>query len=326
MVDAEVFSFEDRDGEFNVFDFLGCANNGLYYEPPVNLLDLERLLKRGVHHASALRAKINILKVTFVPTKYLSRSEFEKLAFNFLVTGNGYLELVRNRAGGVMQAENRLAVYMRRASDLRDFVYLRNNWGSKFERLPGRDVVHIMEPDLRQEIYGVPYYLAALSSIELNSAATKFRVRYYRNGSHAGFILYATDDKIDEAGWALVKQELRKAKGGGNFNNLLLRAPNGNPEGVKLIPIAEVGAKDEFLNIKGVSAEDMMAAHRVPPALMGIVPKASGGLGDAITAAKVFARNEVAPLQQTFLDVNDRLGIEVFRFEEYAVERTDAAA
>lgn len=326
MVDAEVFSFEDRDGEFNVFDFLGCANNGLYYEPPVNLLDLERLLKRGVHHASALRAKINILKVTFVPTKYLSRSEFEKLAFNFLVTGNGYLELVRNRAGGVMRAENRLAVYMRRASDLRDFVYLRNNWGSKFERLPGRDVVHIMEPDLRQEIYGVPYYLAALSSIELNSAATKFRVRYYRNGSHAGFILYATDDKIDEAGWALVKQELRKAKGGGNFNNLLLRAPNGNPEGVKLIPIAEVGAKDEFLNIKGVSAEDMMAAHRVPPALMGIVPKATGGLGDAITAAKVFARNEVAPLQQTFLDVNDRLGIEVFRFEEYAVERTDAAA
>nr|DAT82294.1 MAG TPA: portal vertex protein [Caudoviricetes sp.] len=326
MVDAEVFSFEDRDGEFNVFDFLGCANNGLYYEPPVNLLDLERLLKRGVHHASALRAKINILKVTFVPTKYLSRSEFEKLAFNFLVTGNGYLELVRNRAGGVMRAENRLAVYMRRASDLRDFVYLRNNWGSKFERLPGRDVVHIMEPDLRQEIYGVPYYLAALSSIELNSAATKFRVRYYRNGSHAGFILYATDDKIDEAGWALVKQELRKAKGGGNFNNLLLRAPNGNPEGVKLIPIAEVGAKDEFLNIKGVSAEDMMAAHRVPPALMGIVPKATSGLGDAITAAKVFARNEVAPLQQTFLDVNDRLGIEVFRFDEYVVERSDAAA
>ena len=326
MVDAEVFSFEDRDGEFNVFDFLGCANNGLYYEPPVNLLDLERLLKRGVHHASALRAKINILKVTFVPTQYLSRSEFEKLAFNFLVTGNGYLELVRNRAGGVMRAENRLAVYMRRSSDLRDFVYLRNNWGSKFERLPGRDVVHIMEPDLRQEIYGVPYYLAALSSIELNSAATKFRVRYYRNGSHAGFILYATDDKIDEAGWALVKQELRKAKGGGNFNNLLLRAPNGNPEGVKLIPIAEVGAKDEFLNIKGVSAEDMMAAHRVPPALMGIVPKATSGLGDAITAAKVFARNEVAPLQQTFLDVHDRLGIEVFRFDEYVVERSDAVA
>lgn len=173
---------------------------------------------------------------------------------------------------------------------------------------------------------GVPYYLAALSSIELNSAATKFRVRYYRNGSHAGFILYATDDKIDEAGWALVKQELRKAKGGGNFNNLLLRAPNGNPEGVKLIPIAEVGAKDEFLNIKGVSAEDMMTAHRVPPALMGIVPKATSGLGDAITAAKVFARNEVASLQQTFLDVNDRLGIEVFRFDEYVVERSDAAA
>ncbi len=37
-------------------------------------------------------------------------------------------------------------------------------------------------------------------------------------------------------------------------------------------------------------------------------------------------RHLVAPLQQTFLDVNDRLVIEVFRFDEYAVERSDAAA
>ena len=88
-IDMEVFSFEDLPGEHGLFDFLGCLNNGVYYETPVSWLDVVRLLEKGVHHASAIQAKINILKVTFEPTRYLSRAEFEKLAFNYLVLGNG---------------------------------------------------------------------------------------------------------------------------------------------------------------------------------------------------------------------------------------------
>jgi len=47
-----------------------------------------------------------------------------------------------------------------------------------------------MEPDINQEIYGLPEYLSALKSAWLNESATLFRYRYYQNGSHAGFILY----------------------------------------------------------------------------------------------------------------------------------------
>lgn len=314
----DVFSWEDYDGLHSVFDFTGCLNNGRYFEPPVSWFGVEKLLRQGVHHSSALQAKLNILKVTFTPTKFLSRGEFEKLAFNFLVLGNGYLEIQRNRLGEMLSLKSRLALYMRRASNLKDFVYLRSDLlGLEYEELSGSDVVHIMQPNLRQEIYGMPYYLAAMDSVELNAAATRFRVRYYQNGSHAGFILYSTDSTIDEEGWANIKSQLRSAKGAGNFKNMVIRSPNGNPDGLKLIPISEVAAKDDFLNIKQVSAEDMLAIHRVPPSLMGIVPKSAGGLGDAATAAKVFATNEVAPLQQAFLDVNERLGVEVFQFAPY---------
>ena len=315
---VDVFFWEDYDGLHSMFDFTGCLNNGRYFELPVSWFDVEKLLRQGVHHSSALQAKLNILKVTFTPTKFLSRGEFEKLAFNFLVLGNGYLEIQRNRFGEMLSLKSRLALYMRRASNLKDFVYLRNDLlGLEYEELGGSDVVHIMQPNLRQEIYGMPYYLAAMDSVELNAAATRFRVRYYQNGSHAGFILYSTDSSIDEEGWANIKSQLRSAKGAGNFKNMVIRSPNGNPDGLKLIPISEVAAKDDFLNIKQVSAEDMLAIHRVPPSLMGIVPKSAGGLGDAATAAKVFATNEVAPLQQACLDVNERLGVEVFQFAPY---------
>lgn len=320
-VDVEVFSFADVQGLFGLFDFVGCVNNGRYFETPVSWFDVERLLTSGVHHASALQAKLNILKGTFIPTELLSRAEFEKLAFNYLVLGNGYLEMQRNRFGKALSMKNRLALYMRRASNLRDFVYLRNDFISlDYEELNGENVIHIMQPNLKQEVYGMPYYLGAMDSVELNAAATRFRVRYYKNGSHAGFILYSTDTVIDEDGWANVKNQLRQSQGSGNFKNVLLRAPGGNVDSLKLIPIAEVAAKDEFLNIKQVSAEDMLAMHRVPPALMGIVPKNIGGLGDAATVAKVFAKNEVEPLQQTFLDVNEQTGLKVFAFREYVLQ------
>ena len=320
---CDVFSFSDVAGEFRLLDFVETLDNGRYFEMPVPPADLERLLRRGVHHASALYAKINILKVTFLPTQFLSRSEFEKFAFNYLALGNGFLELRRNRFGRPVSAENRLAMYMRRASNLRDFIYLRGVGaglgGMAYEELDGGDVIHVMQPNLRQEVYGIPYYLAALDSVELNAAATRFRVRYYKNGSHAGFILYSTDDKIDEEGWDNIKNQLSRAKGEGNFKNMVIRSPGGATEGLKLIPIAEVAAKDDFLNIKTVSAEDMLAIHRVPPALMGIIPKNTGGLGDAETAARVFATNEVLPVQQTFLDINKQAGLKIFDFSDYAI-------
>lgn len=228
---TDVFFWQDYDGLHSMFDFTGCLNNGRYFEPPVSWLDVEKLLRQGVHHASALQAKLNILKVTFEPTKWLSRSEFEKLAFNFLVLGNGYLEIQRNRLGEMLSMKSRLGLYMRRASNLKDFVYLRSDLiGVDHETLNGVDVIHIMQPNLRQEVYGMPYYLAAMDSVELNAAATRFRVRYYQNGSHAGFILYSTDSTIDEEGWVNIKSQLRSAKGAGNFKNMVIRSPNGNPD------------------------------------------------------------------------------------------------
>lgn len=56
-------------------------------------------------------------------------------------------------------------------------------------------------------------------------------------------------------------------------------SPNGKKDGLQIIPLSEVAAKDEFLNIKNVSRDDMMAAHRVPPQMMGIMPNNVGGLG-----------------------------------------------
>lgn len=139
----------------------------------------------------------------------------------------------------------------------------------------------------------------------LNESSTLFRRRYYENGSHAGFILYLTDDKAGQGDIDALREALKSAKGPGNFRNLFYYAPGGNKDGMQLIPVSEVAAKDEFFNIKNITRDDLLAAYRVPPQLLGIVPSNTGGFGAADTAARVFGRNEIEPLQAQFVAFND---------------------
>lgn len=71
------------------------------------------------------------------------------------------------------------------------------------------------------------------------------------------------------------------------------------------------------MNIKNVSRDDMMAAHRVPPQMMGIMPNNVGGFGDVEKASKVFVRNELMPLQKNFESLNNWAGKEIISFNDY---------
>lgn len=300
-----------------LLDYAQCIDNGIYLEPSVNMLDLYNLLKSGLHHSSAIYAKVNILLATFEPTKYVTASEFQKLVLSYLVTGNLYMEPIFNRVGQLIKVEALPAMYMRRSNNIDDYFLI--NSDNSLSKYKQDQVVHILEPDLKQEMYGLPQYLAAYHSIKLNESATLFRRRYYDNGSHAGFILYSTDPKMNEADTKELKHQLRQTKGNGAFKNVFLRAPNGKPDGLTLIPISEIAAKDEFLNIKQTTRDDMLAAHRIPPQLIGAVPSNAGGFGDITKAAAVFAVNEVNPIQVKIKEANELTGYEIFKFKPYKI-------
>ncbi|SUF92802.1 probable capsid portal protein [Salmonella enterica] len=63
----------------------------------------------------------------------------------------------------------------------------------------------------------------------------------------------------------------------------------------------------------------MMAAHRVPPQMMGIMPSNVGGFGDVEKASHVFVRNELIPLQVRIKEINGWIGEEIISFEEYSL-------
>lgn len=297
-----------------IYEGVWMAGNGRYFEPPIPLNILARSY-RIAWHGSAIQVKRNILVSLFIPSPLLSREQFAGLALDYLIFGNAYLEEVRGRLGRRLGFRRRLAKYMRRAVDLDTYW-----WAPDFytrEEIPAGRIIHLLEPSADQEVYGEPDYIGSLQSAWLNESATLFRRRYYANGSHAGFILYLSEPSATQEDADKLREELRKTKGIGNFRNLFFHAPNGKKDGIQVIPIAEVAAKDEFWNLKNVTRDDQLAGHRIPPQLLGVVPTNSAGFGDVEKAARVFVVNELEPLQRSFEAVNELAGEPVISFRPY---------
>ncbi|OKH88114.1 phage portal protein [Thalassospira sp. TSL5-1] len=314
---VQAFTFGDPEPVLNkrdIMSYFHSAFNGSYYEPPISFDGLARSLPSNPHHESAIRFKVNQLAAHFIPSKYLKRHEFTRMATDYLVFGNLFAELHWSRMGTLLDVTTALARWTRVKKDNR-YVMLIDGKEHEFEQ---GTIAHLQEPDINQEIYGLPTYTSALQSAWLNEAATLFRRKYYLNGSHAGFILYVNDAAANAEDIDALRDAMKNAKGPGNFRNLFYYAPNGKKEGIQVIPMSEVTAKDDFSSMKNVTRDDILAAHRVPPQLLGVVPVNAGGFGSIQDAAEVFHNNEIRPVMAALEGLNDLLGLQVISFSSYA--------
>ncbi|WLF84476.1 phage portal protein [Moraxella sp. ZY210820] len=298
-----------------------CPQWQNWYELPYDMHATAKLFRATSHHTSAVIVKRNILSSTFIPHPLLSLQDFNALALSLLTFANAYVHVEKNIFGKILKLTTRPCLNMRRGIEPNTYYQL-NQYMSESHQFNQGDIIHIYDADITQNIYGVPDYLSTINAILLNESATLFRRKYYKNGAHAGFIMHLTDALQTQDDIDALEQSLEQSKGAGNFKNLLIYTPNGKKDGVQVIPIAEVAAKDEFYNIKIASRDDQLAGHRTPPQLIGVTPQNAGGFGDIEKAAKVFYYNEIVHYQNLFKQINDYLGIEIIRFAEYPLIAT----
>lgn len=69
----------------------------------------------------------------------------------------------------------------------------------------------------------------------------------------------------------------------------------------KVINVA-IGANDEFNNVKNISAQDVLNAHRFPAGLAGIIPQNTAGLPDPEKSRATYRKDEVIPLQRMIMN------------------------
>ncbi|MEM5487068.1 phage portal protein [Enterobacter cloacae] len=276
-------------------------NEAEHWRLPIDRVALSQLVNLNAQHGGIMYARRNMFTANYMGGG-LNHDQIEAGIFDYLLCGDLAILKVRNCFGQVINIHPLPSLYLRRRKS-GDFVVLQEGEPLIY---PEGDVIFIRSHDPLQQVYGLPDYIGGIHSALLNSEATIFRRRYYHNGAHMGFILYTNDPNITAEVEEEIKRKIEESKGVGNFSNLYVNIPRGNPEGVKLINIGETSAKDEFANVKNISAQDVLTAHRFPAGIAGIIPQNAAGLGDPIKAESTYRKNETVPLQRKFIRaVND---------------------
>ncbi|MBE8597851.1 phage portal protein [Xenorhabdus sp. BG5] len=268
-----------------------------HYTLPIDRLALAQLTNMNGQHGGIIYSRHNMIASDYLGGG-LSHEQFKSAVINFLIFGDVAILKVRNFWGDIVRLEVLPSLYLRRRKD-GDFVVLQE--GEPLVYSP-EDVIFIKQYDPQQQVYGLPDYIGGIHAALLNSEATIFRRRYYHNGAHTGGIIYTNDPNISDETEEEIIRKLQQSKGIGNFDTLFVNIPNGDPDGIKFIPVGDISANDEFANVKSISSQDVLTAHRFPAGLAGIIPTNAAGLGDPEKARAAYRLDEVIPVQNMFMN------------------------
>ncbi len=303
------FSFGDPEEVLagSVYDNLGVFlwDNGRYFETPVPLKGLARLLRANAYHGPAIEFKTNQVMSGFKKSLAVSRLAMMAASTDYNTFLNAYFQKIRNSFGEVVKLVHLPAINMRRMKEPDTYCMLQIQ-GELVEFKKG-EILHLKNYDVSQGIYGLPGYLGAIQSMLLNEDATLFRRKYYKNGAHMGYVFYSSGNLEKEHQDAL-KEKIKGTKGVGNFRSMYVHIPDGTADSIKILPVGDFSTKDELEKIKNLSRDDIIAAHRLPPALACLIPQNQSGFGDIEKADAVYQRNEIRPIQDHLAElVNDVL-------------------
>ncbi len=304
-----LFSFGDPEPVLagSVYDSLGVwlMDNGTYYQSPVPWTGLARLLRANAYHGPLLEFKSNVLLRGFIGSAALPRKTMRKVVTDYTVFANAYLRICRNGYGECVRLDHLPAINMRRMRG-RDRYGMLDASGQLMSFAPG-EVLHIRNYDVSQDIYGLPGYLGAVQSMLLQEDATLFRRRYYRNGAHMGYVFYSSGAALTPDDQDRIRKAIEGSKGLGNFRNMFLHIPGGREKDIQILPVGDFSTRDELEKIKNISRDDIIAAHRIPPAMASIIPTNTAGFGDITKIDAVYEKNELEPIREEFLEVNELL-------------------
>lgn len=267
-----------------------------HYRQPIDRLALAQLINLNAQHGGIVQARRNMVTSDYQGGG-LSHDQLNASVYDYITFGDTAILKVRNGWGDVVALEPLPGLYMR-IRKTGEFVVLQDGEPLVY---PPEDVIFLRMYDPQQHIYGLPDYIGGIHSALLNAEAVIFRRRYYHNGAHTGGILYTRDPGMTDELEEEIERQLKQSKGIGNFSTILVNIPNGDPEAVKFIQMGDIGAKDEFANVKNISAQDVLNAHRFPAGLAGIIPQNAAGLGNPETARETYRKDEILPVQRRFM-------------------------
>lgn len=289
-------------------------NSDGYVEPFFAFEALLDLYYYNVYHQRSIKLKASLLSQVLETNldKYLPPKEYVKqfllsFATDLELYGNSFLEKAGTPSNFYLY--NILGFQGRINKDREIFQLGENN---KVVKLEG---FHLKYYSPKSKYYGEPDYLSQLASIKISKQADLYNSSFFDNGAKPGMIVSFENSTPSEEQKAAAKQFFgNNFRGSNNAHKSMLFWTGKTKEG-------ESPAKINFErldqiedmsweSLKKVNRDEIIAAHGVPPRLVGVVN--SSGIGsnkELIDQMHSFIQTTLNPKIDLLEDFFARIGI-----------------
>ncbi|MDR2522549.1 MAG: phage portal protein [Synergistaceae bacterium] len=229
----------------------------------------------------------------------------QKAAFDWECMGNAYFEAARSRNGkiGELYHVHAQTVFVNvRGSRLAGYVQEAGGAPVEFsvfgERSGRNELFQFKRFTPLSTWYGLPDWVAALEALRLDQEKKAFYAAFFKNFAVPSYAVIMTGAEFSEEVENTVTRGLQQLKGVENAHKtMLLSVPFPKDEAEIRFEKLMVDLKDlPFEKLSQATREEILAAHGVPPRLVGIVTAgALGGGGEMEGQLLSFVEMKVKP-------------------------------
>ena len=280
--------------------------------PPVLWADLINQSAANAYHMRCIEIKaLNMLRYELPDADkewletLVEEDTFDELLLKILcdyaMYGNGYLEVERTFGkgfAGLYHIEAK-TMYLRKRGSFLQNCNMKEIELQPFGTNNFNEVMHFKAISPLSGWYGVPSWLPAIEQLRIDRNIKLFIGSFFDNSAVPDFAVIIEGAGVDPEAETKIKRALSQTKGVSNAHKtLVLGLPHENAK-VRFESLTSPVKDVDFSKLQTASREEVLAAHGVPPRLLGIVTSGQlGGEGDAQGQLQTFYETVIQPAQK----------------------------
>ena len=263
----------------------------------------------------------------------------EKLVLDYLLYGGFSMQITRNKLGEIAEL-NYVDMRYVRVNEDEDKIFYSEEWdkGRRTPKVYDRYTPNSKFPTSilyykgrkTRNVYPVPIYLSALTSLEISTQIPEYHINCLENGFLPGGIInFNAGSSLPEDVMEEIEDRIKeKFTGTRNASKILLSFNDSTEHSTTFERLADDGNIDVYANLANSVEKDIYTAFRISKLLLGNAEDNTGFSKQAyIESFALYQKTVIQPIQSELEEViNGVLGEGALHFDEFTIDWSETGA
>ena len=241
----------------------------------------------------------------------------DKITLDYIIFGGYAFQVIRNKNNDIAEL-NYIDFRTVRTNEDEDKIYINNGWKSTvakrgvqtkvYERfLKGTkqpNSVYYYKGHNTREVYPVPMYIAAITSIEISTQIANYHLHNICNNFTPNVIInFNSGSNLPEDVMREAEEKVyNKFVGTSNAGNIMLSFNDDEEHKTTIERLQDDGLTDKYNNLSNSVKADIYSAFRINEVLVGLNKDTGFSKTEFSEAFTLYNRTVIKPIQQVLID------------------------